>query len=733
MNFISESLRTSKQLFVLLLWVVFIGCAFWWHAQQSQQPPIGDAATYFQKAYNFWVQVHQHKLFNPFNVVQTIRPPGTILMSYPFGFNVDYRGFYFRSIFLPVLLLVLAVVLGGYRRDLDSKSKWHLVLYAAFLSSFPCFYEFELTWDLPSPAYWGLVDNFLAGVAALATAVIIRSVWTQSYAWLSLGVILSSLCLMIKPAGAFVMMLNGLTWFGLTVLNLRLVWRSPDERKRMIRWLLKGMTIFAFFYMVVLVGSFTSHYLSPQNLAFGKTAINILQMEWSLSWAVLLNVIKMGVGYPFVIWLLLMIICVGNHLLRICMDVNAFLWHKPFLIGLAISSCIILAFGIWFWIFGTGVGQIRYSIPFALMAAILALPSVLSTVRATSNWSLSILSVLMIAPIINMGLLLPQSEPSIEWQKWSGVNLTSGAYDPVIEQAQNFVNEIKKDGRDVALYSMPMNLVDADFQSVVDYAQIAKPQIPLISIFRPVDWKRPTAFRKEEMLEADFLLFQPIHDSTASAAIFATSSIDDLNLEIYLFQAWATQLTTSEGVTIVSDSPKARILRITNPNLLESAFDKLVANHHWRRTFIEENPKRRYSEKELKAALLLNLPNLENVNFEERFHLRALSISSTGDNTTLSVWWKPLSPLIERDWTFFIHSIDDENNMVLNNRILIRFNRSLSLLPGEVLFDQITFRNPRENGIDRLAVGFIRPNQKIPFADKGNRDWGNRRVIVPLP
>jgi len=147
--------RQSRHLVVLALWIAFVGWSMWQHAQQSQQPPIYDAFSYFIKGHNFWAEIHQHKLFNPFNVEPSFRPPGTILMSYPFGFNTDYRGFYFRSIFFPVALLGLAVVVAAYRGELDSRSKWQLVLFAVFLSCLPCFYDFEPSIEIPATMHWG--------------------------------------------------------------------------------------------------------------------------------------------------------------------------------------------------------------------------------------------------------------------------------------------------------------------------------------------------------------------------------------------------------------------------------------------------------------------------------------------------------------------------------------------------------------------------------------------------
>ena len=728
-------LRTHKQLFVLLLWVAFVGWACWQHALQSQHPPIWDPSSYYLKAYNFWTAIHQHKLLNPFNVEPSFRPPGTILMSYPFGFDIDYRGFYFRSVFLPIALMSLAAVIGGgYRSVLDSKSKWLIVLFASFFSTLPCFYHFEIALEFPGVDSWGLIDNFLAGVAALATAVAVRSVWTRSLAWVGLAAVLSSFCLLIKPSGALIMMLIGLNWFGLTAFKLKSVWQLPDERKSTTQWLVLGIIIFAVPYFLVLAGSFTSHYLSPQNLALGKDAIAILKTGFAQSSNILLNAAKMYLGYPFVLWIFLISIAV-NYLWRT--PTGSMLWPRPLLVGLTLASCFTFIFGIWFWIFGTGdTGiNIRYFIPFVLMAMILSLPAILTAVRAMSDWKMSILSVLIIAPIINISILLPQHDASIEWQKWTGTNLSSGASDATLVQAQNFVSTVQRGGRNVTLYSIrPLDMVDAEFSSVITYAQIAMPSMPTVSsIFRSVDWRRPTTYRKEEMLSADYWLFEPVRDPHIAQEALAAWSIDTVDQETMLFQAWATQLTTNEGVAVVSDTPTARVLRITDATLLESALDVLVAKHHWRDTFVTENPKSRLSEKEVAAELVLNPPSIENVTFGDRFYLRALSVSRAGEDTTVRFWWKPLSPLLESDWRLFIHSIDDEGKIALNNQVMIDFKRSLASLKGTFLFDQITFKNPDGNGAHRLGIGFYRPDQTLPTANKGTRDMGDQRVIVPLP
>jgi len=279
---------------------------------------------------------------------------------------------------------------------------------------------------------------------------------------------------------------------------------------------------------------------------------------------------------------------------------------------------------------------------------------------------------------------------------------------------------------------MPMNVTDAEFQAVLDYLRIASPPVPIVSIRRPADWRRPTVYRISEMLGADYWLFEPVRDQRVAEATLATRSIDDFDREKALFQAWATQLTASDGVAVVSETPAARVLHITDSTRLETAIENLVEAHHWRSTFTAANPKRRWSEKELADALAQNPPALENIHFADRIELRALSVSRTANETTVRLWWKAMPALKEQDWTFFIHSIDDQGNIVLNNQFPLDIHGP-PLQDETIRFNIISFVNPPRETSTHLAVGFYRPDQSKLVADRGTRDWNGTRVIVPIP
>ena len=595
-NSIVNLLNSHVQLICLLLWVGFLGWEIWQHSQQALKPPVYDAASYFFKARNVWNELSQPGWANPFNTDPSVRPPGAVLMAYPFGFDADFRPFFFRSIFLPIALIALAVVIAGYRRELDDSSKWLLILFAVFFTGFPCFYAFEISYDLPWQTYWGMVDGFITGVSALAIAAVMRSAWTQSLGWVGLSALLACLAFTIKPSGGLVMLLTGLAWLVIGVLSLTKVGHDEIERKKMLCWVSYGTVLFVVVYIAIIAISSSSAYFSEQNIKFGNVALAILKKESSIqSWIILWPLALPVVGYAFMVWLPMMLIMVSCHIWW--GSTNADPWSKKIHNALLFISLITVLVGVWFWlVFSGGVSQIRYFMPFLFMALILAMPAMLTSVRASPRWTQLVVSAIMLAPAITMGMLLPQQDPPHDWQKWAGVNLTSGDYDPALDQALEFAKTVKREGRNVKLYAMAVDAAETDFQSVLTYAYLTKQPMPNVIISLPVDWVRGMAFRVKEMLDSEYWLFRPVLDENQTQSVSAISSIDSYNLEEAIFQAWATHLTMKDGIEIVSETPISRLLRITNPSLLEAKIEELISKHRWRREFVEANPTLRYSE-----------------------------------------------------------------------------------------------------------------------------------------
>src|SRR5713226_383037 len=111
---------------ILFAWVIFLGLAIWHDAKKSTMPPTYDALAYFEKGRNVWQHLKHKTFINPLNVDPSYRPPGTVLMSFPFGYHDDFRGFYFRSVYIPILCFTIAAYIAGYSASASTLWRWML-------------------------------------------------------------------------------------------------------------------------------------------------------------------------------------------------------------------------------------------------------------------------------------------------------------------------------------------------------------------------------------------------------------------------------------------------------------------------------------------------------------------------------------------------------------------------------------------------------------------------------
>src|SRR5262249_14764927 len=116
---------------------IYVAWAIWQHVQTSGQPLVFDALTYWLKARSVWECFAEGRWGDIFAAEPTTRPPGTVLMSYPFGFDESPKGFLFRSVFLGIALTFLAVLVVGRVLPSSATRSWQLVSAALFLWPLP--------------------------------------------------------------------------------------------------------------------------------------------------------------------------------------------------------------------------------------------------------------------------------------------------------------------------------------------------------------------------------------------------------------------------------------------------------------------------------------------------------------------------------------------------------------------------------------------------------------------
>jgi hypothetical protein len=284
----------------------------------------------------------------------------------------------------------------------------------------------------------------------------------------------------------------------------------------------------------------------------------------------------------------------------------------------------------------------------------------------------------------------------------------------------------------VKLYALRLGPADQAYQAVADYQRAADPGAPAIVIHRPADWARTSTYRLTEILGSDFVLLEPVSDPALKARVLAKSSIDNFDEEQLLFQAWAMELSSDDGVHVLFAAPSARLLRIDDRSKLDAAISRIEARHRWRDTFLEANPRRWWSEHELARELVAHGGALSNVNFSGQFHVHALSVSTADTHITIRLWWEQLDAGAGSDWVFFVHALDNDGEILLNKGIdLVYWNPSNAA--QRIRFDILTFRKPPNRTVHSLGVGCYRTSDgRTLAADTGHREWDNRRVILPI-
>ena len=712
------------------LWCAMVALGLALAALAATEPPVWDALSYVQKGYTFWESIKTGQPFNPFDLPMTIRPPGTILMSYPFGWSDDFHWFYFRSVFIPIGLLVTAVYIAGWSDHLTRTGHWMLAGLALSLAGMPMLYQFEANEALPQASAWGLVDGFLAGVGAIAAAATLRSVASRSIGWALIAAAAAGFSFWIKPSGLVLMALTGTAWLilvGVSIGGKAAEFRRDAALKRFVVLSLAGAVAI---YALAVGVAFRSEYFTADNIAFGRRAQAILDSEFVSQMAAGMVLLLIRTSFGYVVCALIMLglaLGAGNLLGR----------------GPALAALTCLAGGLLFWLGETAVSQARYFVPFGVMAFVLLTPPLLSWAQNLNPpIALAGAAAAMAPTMIITALLISPSQPE-PWQQALGINLHVNDYQAENEQAANLMQTLRAKGvKSATVYLNGTTTALRNMEAVWDHGIVSHAALPNISAYIPIDWQRPSTVRMEDLLRCDFIAVEPILTSAARDAILARREITDFASLIELINAWIPGLDAADGVAVVSET-RVRLVRITDRVNFEAAIARLEEGHDLPEAYRNANPQRWWSAAELAArgpAPKGNIAFHRTAEPTAIVWLRAAEVTQASDGLRAAFWLESVAPdILDDRWLIFAHLIGGGGEIVANAQI--------DLIPGtrrtsERAIRHYTVSYPnRPKGAVALAFGIYKPgstDQEYLFADQGasdssTRDWGGRRVILPLP
>ena len=570
----------------LVVLLAFLALGIYRKSSATTVPPFFDSLSYYTKSKRVWEQLHQKvSLRRTLNVEPVVRPPGCALIGYPFGFSNDYHGFYFRTVFAPIALWVLALWLIARQTIPSGANRWTAACLIGGFASFSMFYHFDYNPALDATRgfchTWGMQDCVIASLGALATALVFLSARKQSIGLAFAGSIVGAWTLLIKPSGMLVMALVFWTWLIETAIRhwpLNRAWKN-DRGFRLYAITTGSLLLLVF--GSVFVSCIRSKYLSAENWKYMSGAVKILYSSLGsmLSLSTLDSWVSPTLGWHWFVFL-------GLAITALCVTWTARLfrgmlkaddWRLP-------AALLGFAGALYWWFFMAGL-QVRYLFPFILVFLTAIFPCLLRLIATLRPWSCSLLGAVSIAPALLVSGAVLVKECPLRLQHALGISVTAGGYSDEVQIGNALVSEARTRQSPAIVYSFEADVSAGIVHGVGELANLAAPGKPGVLWYFAFDWTRGSLIRRTDLLNSGYVLFRPTGNAKA---LLSAADASDPRVEAATCVAWFEELDENAGVQVVLNN-SIRLLRIVDRQKLNAAFEKLMSAHQWRELFTKEN------------------------------------------------------------------------------------------------------------------------------------------------
>jgi hypothetical protein len=704
----------------LLVWLIVAGSLTWQRTRESVIPPIWDQRSYVQKADSFWNGPEKGERKNPLNIEPTVRPPGTILLTAPLGPLKDYRNFYFRSVMVPVVITVVAVFIAGVG---STGMAWQSAAVALLAGSMPMFWQFESH----SVYTWGLVDSFLASIAALAMACLLVAAMKSKPYWTGPAFIAIALIPLIKPSGFLVAGMIGIAWVAIAARSVNL---HPQGIKR--GWI--ELTVISCIIVttigVVALLSKGSAYFSAANMAFGNEALAQLRkqsigLRESLSYLSL--VFTQGIGIVQITIIAAIGVLGALHKKdKQSKKLDSLLAWPAKIGGLILLASLILCYQTTLFL------QPRYLFPFITIAIVMLAPMLVNWCRLAGKIGLASMMA------IPFGLLVYLSSPSMAKvaEIAGGYGLYSGDGEGEIKLAEKLTREITATNKSIPklFYSAKvsktgnLNLTSfiAGYYNSLEKLGYDDTEIAQ-SVRTTISWEEDPVITTDSIYNADILA---IDTNQIKSFNERSPQVSNFSNEQDTWLSWLATTPNTGSTAIVNKSPSVLILLVKNRELLEKQMHAFIASRAWRPEFLDANVVKNYAANQLDRRKLKGEQIHQPINFDNRLQVHALTFSRMdGTGKVKATVYSERLPAGRRDKLFlFIHELDNNNNVVGMHELPL----SASRFPDRpISLDQTIF--PPTPKTKLLGIGVYEPRMgslKTNWAQA--KDWNGRRAKIDL-
>lgn len=716
-----QTRSTWPALGLLIIWLIVAGSLTWQRSRESVIPPVWDQRTYTQKADAFWNEIKQGKMQNPLNIEPTVRPPGTILLTAPLGPLKDFRNFYFRSVMLPVAITVMAVFITGIT---STGLAWPSAAVGLLVGSMPMFWQFESQGGL---YMWGLVDSFLASLAALAMMfMLLASIKCERY-WIVPGVITMALLPLVKPTGFLVAGMIVMAWI---MVNARLISLHPRGRKQAWIELVTNACFVVVSLGVVALACRNSDYFSPENIAFGNEALAQLR-EWGDGLQTSLNYFSHVSWQGFGMIHLLAIGGIGA--------INIFYGKTDQSRKERILTTWSAKIGIIMWILSlvlcyqaTLFLQPRYLFPFISITMVLMAPAII-------NWCNKAGKVGLISFFaVPFGLLISLGSPSIARmsKNMSGYGLESGNGKEFVDLARRLTKEWKEVRGSaptlflgVGSFKLNYGLIAfvASYSNSLERLGYSSGEMSQ-SIRTAINWDKESVIAIDAIYDSDMIALGTDPENKVNKA---TSQASNFRNEQNTWITWLEKTPSSGSTAVAKQAPGFLVLIVKDRELLEKQMRAFMASRKWRPEFLAANKIKYYAPEQV-ASLQLNGEQVKKpINYENRLRVHALAISgrTPGDEKVkFTVYSERLAKGKQDNLSLFIHELDSSNMVVAMHALPLSASRYAArpIIMDETAFEVMPKTRKLAIGVYESKIGAIRTNWSR------STDWNGRRAIIEL-
>jgi len=586
----SKSVPKILPLILLVLLIALIGIGIFRNTRKAVAPPIYDAVEYYMKAGNVWNAFHTQGLVNPMNVEPAFRPPGTLLISYPFGFSPDFRGFLFRLTFIPIVIFILAYWLLAESLVTKWSDRWLHLGVAAALASLTFFYQFEHNPKIPSPGWWGLMDAFFGSLCAMATALLLASVRKRNILLAMAGGALAAFTPLVKPVGLLMIAVILWHWAIEVLITHRPFIRMWRTDLRFRRYLVTVLPFIVVIGAAVVLMCFNTAYISPENRQFAADCLRYVRSEKSIVAVAavlgvlpkLLRELHSTVGWHgFAAFVILSLIGIV-HAIRGMRRGKASENDLRFL-GAFAAFCG----GIVWWMLFPGM-LFRYLFPFIMIFLVVLAPHFAAALRDFSLRTRGVFVIAASCPLIFTLFLLYDPPSARKLQHLTGLNLSTGQYHTEVAQGKRIYKEANRRQKNLVLYSTQPTPVSGVVQATGIYLAYKNPGTKTFGMVVPLNWHTGILIRRENLVSADYILFAPPPNAASLQATLSRPDVRTFDDEQGLIEAWLTTASTDEGVEPLGGD-LLHLLRVVDHEKFNKAYSALIAAHHWRDEFMEGN------------------------------------------------------------------------------------------------------------------------------------------------